>query len=811
MNYAVRSGIAVLLVLAFGGGGVFAAGADDIKLISEMEARKKKIAQAQQLRLSGLNLKLQDNPKDTAVREQLILFFLVGFDNIDAAVKLLNDDVDEGIRTYVSLAAKPPSSLPESACLELGAWYYRVLTKDALPVEKLPLLKRANTYYERFLQLHPKKDIQAARVRSDLQRIRESITKYDEQARQLEDKTIMLHLGKGGLMKFIRVPAGRFTMGSHSREVGRGEDEGPQRQVAISKPFYMGQIEVTQQQYQSITGKNPSRFKGPYNPVDQVSWSDATAFCQALSKKTGLSVRLPTEPQWEYACRAGTTARFSMGQDSKFLGLYAWYSGNSVSATHPAAQSRGDAQSEKYTKALISGKMSEARKLYSKANAIERAKKPEDWKEQADDLRGLAGRLITNAKNLDAVELRKRAEKHRATAKKYTREAQIIIRARKKDWRDRALSKKKYAERYKKYAAADDARAVVVKAYRKKPNTLGLYDMHGNVWEWCRDYYDAKFYASGKNVDPENTKESASRVCRGGAWSSSSTNCRSAKRAYRTSGSARSYIGFRVMIEAVRPKPAPPAKPKTLTLDLGKNVTMKLVRIPAGKFVMGTPAAVKQRRQAERPAHAVTISKPFYMGVYEVTQTQYQAVTGVNRSKFKGPQDPVGVVSWQEAEAFCKAVSKKTGRNVHLPSEAQWEYACRAGTTTCYSFGQSDKDLAAYGWCKDNADGRTHPVGRKKPNAFGLYDMHGNVMEWCYDWYDSGFYAKAKNVDPVNIKDSGRRVLRGGSILSRRTTASADMFHARSAIRSYTTPSNAYYFIGFRVVVSEKTNTPSGK
>ena len=182
------------------------------------------------------------------------------------------------------------------------------------------------------------------------------------------------------------------------------------------------------------------------------------------------------------------------------------------------------------------------------------------------------------------------------------------------------------------------------------------------------------------------------------------------------------------------------------------------------------------------------------MGVTEVTQAQYERVTGTNPSKFKNPQNPVEVVSWDDATAFCTALSKKTRRAVCLPSEAQWEYACRAGAKTRFSFGKEDTDLSVYGWCKANSDGKTHPAGRKKSNAFGLYDMHGNVFEWCRDYYDEKFYAKAKNVDPENTTESNAmRVLRGGSWAS-------SPVGCRAALRLRLTPVRRYD-LGFRVVV----------
>ena len=236
------------------------------------------------------------------------------------------------------------------------------------------------------------------------------------------------------------------------------------------------------------------------------------------------------------------------------------------------------------------------------------------------------------------------------------------------------------------------------------------------------------------------------------------------------------------------------------TLDLGKGVTMKLVLIPAGTFVMGSPETETERMDTEGPRRQVTISKPFYMGVYEVTQAQYESVVGKNISKFKGPQNPVELVFWSNATAFCAALSMKTGRVVGLPTEAQWEYACRARTETSFSFGDNAKDLYAYAWYEANSAQRTHPVGQKKPNAFGLYDMHGNVMEWCHDWYAWNFYAKAKNVDPENTAETRSRVVRGGAW----NTGPRD---CRSARRYTYDPDTRGHQCGFRVVLAPGSGT----
>ncbi|MGA2265172.1 MAG: formylglycine-generating enzyme family protein [Phycisphaerae bacterium] len=233
---------------------------------------------------------------------------------------------------------------------------------------------------------------------------------------------------------------------------------------------------------------------------------------------------------------------------------------------------------------------------------------------------------------------------------------------------------------------------------------------------------------------------------------------------------------------------------KELTLDLGNNVKMKLVLIPAGKFMMGSPAGEADRHANEGPQHEVTISKPFYMGVTEVTQEQYEQVMGKNPSHFKGAQNPVESVSWNDAAEFCRKLSKRTGQAVRLPTEAEWEYACRAGAGTRYCFGDAEAELGDYAWHHDNSEGTTHPVGQKKPNVWGLYDMHGNVMEWCADWY-SDSYANAASQDPQGPGTGSSRVCRGCYGIF------PPAYH-RSAVRSRHPSDYVSIGIGFRVALA---------
>jgi len=231
-----------------------------------------------------------------------------------------------------------------------------------------------------------------------------------------------------------------------------------------------------------------------------------------------------------------------------------------------------------------------------------------------------------------------------------------------------------------------------------------------------------------------------------------------------------------------------------LNLDLGNKVTMKLVLLPAGQFVMGSPEDEKGREATEGPRHGVRITRPFYMGACEVTQEQYQQVMGENPSKSKGASKPVEKVSWHDAAEFCKKLSQKTRRQVALPTEAQWEYACRAGSAGPYCFGDDENKLGDYAWYVYNSEMESHRVGQKKPNAFGLYDMHGNLSEWCRDWFADS-YARAGAKDPTGPASGTQRVVRGSSF--------GDIpRHCRCADRSGAPPDMKVSSVGFRVVMN---------
>ncbi|RCK78762.1 MAG: hypothetical protein OZSIB_1115 [Candidatus Ozemobacter sibiricus] len=216
------------------------------------------------------------------------------------------------------------------------------------------------------------------------------------------------------------------------------------------------------------------------------------------------------------------------------------------------------------------------------------------------------------------------------------------------------------------------------------------------------------------------------------------------------------------------------------------SIGLRLRLIGPGVFRMGHEDAA----ESARVVHQVTITRPFYIGVHPVTQEQFEKVMGGNPSRFKGANRPVEQVAWAHAVEFCKFLSEREGKTFRLPTEAEWEYAARAGTTTLYPWGNEiDPDSC---WYKDNSDGQTHDVGLKNPNGWGLYDMCGNVWEWCQDRY--GEYTEEPAVDPVGPKTGENRVIRGGSW--NHFAAQCQATH-----RNGSNPAKGLNFIGFRVVM----------
>ena len=495
-------------------------------------------------------------------------------------------------------------------------------------------------------------------------------------------------------MEFVVIPKGNCLMGEGSNVV----------RVILTKSFLLGRYEVTQEQFKKVMDFEPWVGRGDVqidkdNAASYVNWNDATAFCQRLTDTdhkngklpAGESYRLPTEAQWEYACRAGTQTKFSFGDDANQMGEYGWCDGNTRSVGQGYAHKVG----------------------------------------------------------------------------------------------------------------------------MKKHNPAGLFDMHGNVFEWCSDWYGEKL--SG-GTDPVGPGVGSVQVVRGGGWRSYQDRCRSASRILDAPSARNGNLGFRVACsqsaagaerrqqvtqaettpQVATPQVAAAERPVQLEAN---SIGMELIEISAGKFMMGEGAG----------AVAVTLTRPFVLGTTEVTQGQYEKMMGTKpwagESNVQvGKDNPATSVSWDDATEFCKKLTKreqnpastyklKAGEVYRLPTEAEWEYACRAGTTTAYSFGDDASTFGEYGWFSGNTAGEqyAHRVGMKKPNPWGLYDMHGNVWEWCSDWYDGTLPG---GTDPVGPEGGSDRVYRGGSWW---------YYPATAGRRSVTTASRrtATTSLGFRVARSQ--------
>jgi len=261
-----------------------------------------------------------------------------------------------------------------------------------------------------------------------------------------------------------------------------------------------------------------------------------------------------------------------------------------------------------------------------------------------------------------------------------------------------------------------------------------------------REVFAIKSFGGGMQIGLPRFFPEGTTMLRGGTWKSDAAGCTSGTRLLSGGYGKYENWGLRAAVT-----PTGSGAPRELTLDLGDGVTMELVYIKPGTFVMGGESTTDGRFQCvEVPKHEVKLTRGFYLGKYEVTQAQYQAIMGSNPSKStKAPDCPVDNVSCADALKFCEDLAEKTGRDVRLPTEAEWEYACRAGTETPWFFGSDQSQIGDYAWFKDNAGGKSHPVGQKKPNPWGLYDICGNVCERIADTYAKDYYAKSPKEDPT--------------------------------------------------------------
>lgn len=479
-------------------------------------------------------------------------------------------------------------------------------------------------------------------------------------------------------------------------------------EATLTKPFFIGVTELTNEQWKAVMGTDVSRWKENGRPVESVSWHDAVDYCKRLSAiptevAAGHLYRLPTEVEWEIACRAGTLTKWAHGDDEESLMEHAWLRTNSSIRTHTVGS--------------------------------------------------------------------------------------------------------------------------------KEPNAWGLFDMHGNVWEWCADWYGRDPGNGG--TDPKGPLAGTERIYRGGSWENVPASCMSAHRAKDKPTERNIRLGFRVAMspseiqppDAAKQKPdgagvsedggadkpreeqagVPAVQPEArLDPPLVNSIGMKLQRIPAGQFKRDIGRSTVQERPADQID--VHITTPFYIGIHEVTNAQWKTVMRNEPAKNAGDDHPVANVNWTAVVTFCNRLSglpeeRLAGRAYRLPTEAEWEYACRAGTTTEWSSGDEEKSLAECAWFRDRHQQygeKSRPVGTLKPNPWGLYDMHGNVREWCSDCSEPFAAVPAARAvwNPVGPASGRARINRGGSFATYASRAGSSHSDAEDHLRTSED-------LGFRIAFTE--------
>jgi formylglycine-generating enzyme required for sulfatase activity len=603
----------------------------------------------------------------------------------------------------------------------------------------------------------------------------------------------------GEKLTLVLIPPGEFLMGSTAAEqakflqeaqtsddnrtpelefnwsVDHISSEGPQHRVRITEPFYLAKYEVTQDQWTSVMGNDPSQFKGkPTHPVESVSWDDIQPFLTKLNEgklTEELLFRLPTQAQWEYACRAGTTTDWNCGDTIEDLRRCGWFNQNSAGTTHPI----GTLSPNAFGLYDMHGNVWESCADWFAADYY--AKSPMD--DPAGSTTGLHRIYCGGAWSEIPAFSRSAMRTSTSPTLKFD------------DAGFRLAASIKPSMRKLPSALSSPSNSPPP---AKAPFDAGQAKAHQAAW--------AKHL--GIEIETPNS------------------------------------VGMKMVL-------IPPGE--FLMGSSDADITLALKIAEEAKL---DEAGVK-RLQEERPQHRVRITQPFRLAAHEVTIGQFakfveQAKYKTQAEEFGGnsdtvkPEDvnpenlkltwrtpghavtddsPVTQVSWNDAVAFCNWLSEQEKREpcyrrdgndwtllpkangYRLPTEAEWEYACRAGTTTQYWFGDSWQEHDKYGWSKNNSDYRPHAVGSFPANPFGLYDMHGNVWDWCHDWYDGKWYEKSPSDDPFGPSKASLRIYRGGSWHNMPASS-------RSSHRDYNnTPSHRFNDRGFRPALRSVGAQPS--
>jgi formylglycine-generating enzyme required for sulfatase activity len=522
------------------------------------------------------------------------------------------------------------------------------------------------------------------------------------------------------------IPPGEFLMGSPKKPEVERYAETPQQPVTISRGFWLFDTPCTQELWQAVMGENPSRFKGAQRPVETVSWEDCQKFHRRLGELCpGLALTLPTEAEWEYACRAGSEAATYAGDGS--LGEIAWFSGNAGGETHPVGELRPnrlglhdmlgnvwewcrDHAGRKYDREQVTDPLHE-----TGVSSAFRVFRGGSWGNSARYVRAACrfgdhpgfrdfslGFRCSSSGSEPGTGVRRAGEEAGGRRPQVVRSQRAV-----RGWSRRGAggdSEPASEDRLVRVTGRDSDFAPVPQGpiVRLRTDLEEVFLCQAPRPRW------------------------ASRMGRDqfGLWAEFTVPRRDAD-----------------------------------------NVSQRLRWIPPGRFLMGSPKSEKGRFDDEGPQHEAMVAAGFWLFDTPCTQGLWNAVMGNNPSQFKGDRRPVEQVSWHQAADFVSKLSVVAGLQLQLPTETQWEYACRAGSDAATYAGDFDpgdpatqQELQRIAWYGQNAGGKTHDVGELRPNPWGLYDMLGNVLEWCRDtWSDR--YDKAREED----SSSAIRVIRGGS------------------------------------------------
>jgi formylglycine-generating enzyme required for sulfatase activity len=600
------------------------------------------------------------------------------------------------------------------------------------------------------------------------------------------------------------IPRGRFQMGSPASEEGRADWEGPQREVALAAGFWLFDTPCTQALWEGIMGENPSRFRSALRPVEQVSFDDVRAFLTRINHRVpGLDLLLPSEAQWEYACRAGTTTATYAGEmqilgenNAPILDTIAWYGGNSgVGFELKKGEDSGSWRNKQYPHKragtrLVAQKAPNPWGLYDMLGNV--------WEWCADhwhdsyegapsdgsawlDSQGAASRVVRGGSWLD-----------------YAR----YVRAACRDWAVPAFSLGNLGFRCARVQAASESDPAEQVAAPEAPASRSGAERRRPQGPTS----DATLLRVGVSAPAPLPRAPALLI----RTDREELHLRQVSRADPdlawASGLGRDRHGLFADLTV----------PET-------DVTQRLRWIPPGRFTMGSPESEEGRFDWEGPQHEVTLAEGFWLFDTPCTQAVWNAVMGNYPSEFRSPTRPVEQVTFDDAQGFLVRLNGLVpGLSLVLPSEAEWEYACRAGTHTATYAGEmqilgenNSPVLDAIAWYGGNSgvdfdleNGRdtkgwpnkqyphekagTHPVAGKAPNAWGLYDMLGNVWEWCADhWHDSYEGAPTDGTAWIAPQGAADRVVRGGSWLGNARLV-------RAAYRGRNVPAVSSGYLGFR-------------